>query len=1420
MKISNRICAILLAGLMLVPSASLWAEEDTQNKSSQSYQTRDAGDSSDSSDSIPIAVQSIGSAQGLNGTNFPWKECFPHGLGDGANGVYKQWITYFKDTSSYQADPNEGSHFTTGYVNNTEAKNLPKLTWSFDIPPLNGEFYGFHTENNFSRRKDIPATYEESTGWIQDKANHSKGGELYGVYTMETKIMEYNKPILNVIYKGPYGDELSDADKGSLDEMVPKELRVKFLTSDSELNKDIDSFELPKSPGEYNLWDIGEKERAYVFDSYAFTKEVPKVDVQDDGGYSLLNTPVWRSTFADNRRVKSIEAKYEAGKGGEVKIELMPKILDVPLDKSNTPKPVPAGYKRITLDANGSTLGNKEVKGKIVGGNYDQKEKAYIDVRDDLQWNDYSLLQKLREVVAIGENGETQNEEHPWKGQGLDKLFIGNRQNKVQEITLKADYTATALIMPKEDVPENPGNNYVTLTLHGTSQTDKKERGDGKIFRDKDGNTETKGNQANFWLRRGTPIDFDTIEKIKQATDGFYPKADSPFMSFKAWHTDERATDANMLGEIKDGQYKASLMAQDRDINLYASYKDENMASKWKDYLKVKDINVLQRRILNPEDEDIKNISDKEVKENVIKEINDLWKGAVEKREPNANETFPEEIQGDIPIKKVEDITEPKRDAQTDKSTKVGKIRVTFTDNSTLDLDNQKLIIKHHPVDINSKEIVIKAGESQRSVQVKDLDPSYKGGSVSINVEKEKGKEVYEEVGKATLDGSGSYLIETNRPLEAGEKYQIQIKHPAYKLSGLLWTKWVQLNTGPLKESYDLGKNLYDKLGQDNTLDKTKKDDLKKAIDKAKELINDDGSPKVTTPTKERQEEFDKAKKAIDEAIKNLGGNDLLTLLPYLQVKALAVWENEKPSSDDFKAQVGLNDSVESDPNKVKIEETWEKVKDNITFEIPTTLDTRLQEPKAMKIITSQVKIKLDDNTSLNKNFDLYVYPNLAIDPNKDKQPSDPGFLPLPKDHGYLAFVPGTGIEKIKDNSLYIYKARDDFKLGENQFPVLSADGEKVKDALLPSLKLKAGFTAPLTWKAMDVYEIKKPASGIETYMTEEELLNNDFKQVPKPTLKDEEVNKDTVLKDLPKVKVLGEKGKEVTVLVAKAKSTNQAQLPKPVIEQGHNTTNGETTITGTIKDQPQGTKLALYIEGEKSDTPITINSDGSFTVTIPAEHNYKGRTRTVLHGDRVSIKAYYDGTDAAYTDTMSDDLVLDKKPPELVNVESNIVGRLFKMEGKVQDDNIKDSKVYLKDTQNDETEEVTIKDSDTFSFMLRDVDKSKLTIYTEDRFGNRSKEKPLDSIKEMDKVGFEVRKVYEGQKRIRVYSLPGVEITLYKLNENQQKTEVAKTIINSDGRGTISLNSGFNSGDKLVFIGKKDGLIDSEELRMDVDGR
>lgn len=1404
MKFLNRLCALLLAVAMLVPSNYAWAAPQDVSL----WQERDAGDEDDA---IPIGVQSRVSAQGLKGKAFPWNTYFRN-MGYGQIGVYKQWITYFKDDSSYQADPNEGSHFSTGYEDGTRPKNIPNLTWSFDIPPLNGQFFGFHSDNNFSDRKEIPATYEESTGWIQDKANHSKwGNELHGVYTMDTTIMEHHKPMLNVSYKTPYGTEFSASDQGDISDMVPEELKVKFLTSDKATNDDIDAFDLPKEAGDYNLWEIGDQNGTYVFDSYAFTKEMPQVAVLDSYGTNLVGDRVWTRNFKHGKRVKSIKSSYEEGVGGKIELELMPKIMEVPADQAGK---VPDGYQRITLDANGTSIGNQPVSGKIQNGNFKGQVCSYLDVRNETRWNDGELLQKLRSITAKGDKGDLQNEERPWTGKGLGNIFSGKTEEYVETATLKANYEPTKVIIPKDDVADNPGDNYVTLTLHGTSKASTKERGDGKIFRKKAGKDETKGNQVNFWIRKETPVDFATIDQIMQATDGYYPKADSPFMTFKAWHTDEKVSDANILGEVKNGVYTPKqLIADSRDVNLYASYEDQKMADKWKDYLQVKDINVLQRRILNPEDAEIKAIEDSAVKEKVVKDIQDLWKCAVEKRPAKQDETFPEEIKGDIPIEKVEDLSNRNADTAGDK---VGNIKVTFKDGSTLELKGQKVKVEAYHADYDNST-VFKAGDTQEKVSLRKEKPKYKGGSVAIVLlDGEIQKEL---LGKATLDSGGNYIVETSSPLVAGEKIRVQVMKPGYRTEGHWWTKWVQLNPGPLKESYDLGKKLYDNLGQDDTLDKKKKEDLKKAIDKAKELINDDGSPKDKTPTKERQEAFDKAKKAIDDAIKNLGGNDLLTLLPYVQVKPLALWEGETPSAADLKAHVTLSDTVNQDPNAKNIKERWEAVKDKITVEMVTKpLNTGSTEPKAMKTMTTVVNIKLNDTTATNRNCELYIYPTLAVDPNPGKQPTDPGFLPLPKDYGYLAFVQGQGIEKIKDNSLYIYKATADFKLAESQFPVLTKDGDKTPGALLPSLKLAAGFKAPLSWQAMDTYTINKPAGSEARYMTEQDLLNNNFTFEHKPILKEGIVNKDTVLKDLPKVNVLGEKGKEVTVLVAKATSTDQT-LPAPVIEQGHNTDTGQTIITGTITGQPDGTKLALYIAGNKVDTAISYDEQGKFTVTLPDSYKLAGGSRQVYHGDPVEVKAYYEGSDAAYGEGTSNTVTLDKKAPELVDVNAHISGILLDLQGKIREDHLDGAKVFVKNTTTGRVKELDAS-AGSFEGKLRNVSKDQSVLYTEDKFGNKSQEQSLDSIKDRERVGITIRQVYEGQDRIVVSSIPGAEVTMYSADDQLGKIELDKKVAYLDGRAIFKLSKKLTKGEEIIFVGRYPGLEDSEDTSIIVQGR
>ena len=577
MKLFNRICVLVLAGTLLFPNNCIWAASQIVTAG----QTRDVGQEDEF---ISVGVQNNISTKTLGDQQFSeddWKKYFQNMGYFNRQGLYRQWITYFKENRFYQADLNENAYFSTGYDSyDKKYKNL-NLTWAFDIPPLNGKFYGFHSENNFWDRKDIPLTYEETTGKVLENANHSVGskGELHGVYSMNTTLLEHPKATITIKYQDPYGKEIDERNFDEVKDTIPDGVKAEFrVAGDQELDNSLEKFSLPKNPGTYSLWDLEDKENNFIFDDYAFIKNTPTLSVVDKDNINIVGDSIWKQDIdTKGKRLKSIKASYKPEEGGEVDIQVMPKLLEVPADKAT--QPAPKGYVRLTLDANGTTIGNKAVPGKIVGGKYDNKDKAYLDVRYDTKWNDSDLIQELRSIVAKGNDGETQNEANPWKAEGMYGLFFLKIKDSVSEKTLKADYSATQAIIPKEDAPENPGDNYVTLTLHGTSKTDKKDRGDGVMHREKDGSDESKGNQVNFWLRKQTLVDISDIAKIKEATGGYYPKANSKSMTFEAWHTDEVVTADNILGSMdKDGKYTGTLYAGDRDVNLYAAYKENKSA--------------------------------------------------------------------------------------------------------------------------------------------------------------------------------------------------------------------------------------------------------------------------------------------------------------------------------------------------------------------------------------------------------------------------------------------------------------------------------------------------------------------------------------------------------------------------------------------------------------------------------------------------------------------------------------------------------------------------------------------------------------------------------------------------------------------------------------------------------------------------
>ena len=646
MKLFNRICVLVLAGTLLFPNNCIWAASQIVTAG----QTRDVGQEDEF---ISVGVQNNISTKTLGDQQFSeddWMKYFQNMGYFNRQGLYRQWITYFKENRFYQADLNENAYFSTGYDSyDKKYKNL-NLTWAFDIPPLNGEFYGFHSENNFWDRNDIPITYEETTGKVLEKANHTVGskGELHGVYSMNTTLLEHPKATITIKYQDPYGNEIDESNFDEVKDTIPDGVKAEFrVAGDQELDNSLEKFSLPKNPGTYSLWDLEDKENNFIFDDYAFIKNTPTLSVVDKDNINIVGDSIWKQDIdTKGKRLKSIKASYKPKEGGEVDIQVMPKIMEVPEDKAT--QPAPKGYVRLTLDANGTTIGNKAVQGKIVGGKYDNKDKAYLDVRYDTKWNDSDLIQELRSIVAKGNGGETQNEANPWKAEGMDGLFFLKIKDSVSEKTLKADYSATQAIIPKEDAPENPGDNYVTLTLHGTSKTDKKDRGDGVMHRDKDGSDESKGNQVNFWLRKQTSVDISDIAKIKEATGGYYPKANSKSMTFEAWHTDEVVTADNILGSMDEqGKYTGTLYAGDRDVNLYAAYK-ENKSAKPTD-VKAMNQNIEKDGIVTDKAKDTTTVTGKAPAEStvIIKNAAGQEIGKVEKVPANGEFTVEVKKQAD-----------------------------------------------------------------------------------------------------------------------------------------------------------------------------------------------------------------------------------------------------------------------------------------------------------------------------------------------------------------------------------------------------------------------------------------------------------------------------------------------------------------------------------------------------------------------------------------------------------------------------------------------------------------------------------------------------------------------------------------------------------------------------------------------------
>lgn len=226
----------------------------------------------------------------------------------------------------------------------------------------------------------------------------------------------------------------------------------------------------------------------------------------------------------------------------------------------------------------------------------------------------------------------------------------------------------------------------------------------------------------------------------------------------------------------------------------------------------------------------------------------------------------------------VTDITNPAR-TTAEAGDKVGTLLVTFKDGSTLEVPNQKLIVKPNTVTVALDKA---AGKEN---PLRDGDTTVKGKiSASSNSDKfpvsldgavvtiKKGDTV---LTRTLANADGSFVAGVKDPLVAGEDISVVVTLPESKTESAPVTEKVQLNPDKLNEIIPTGNKVVGNLEGKKGVDQTKVATLKAAIKKATDdLVETNGKVKAgVTVDATGQKSLDDQYEAIKKAIEALTGN-------------------------------------------------------------------------------------------------------------------------------------------------------------------------------------------------------------------------------------------------------------------------------------------------------------------------------------------------------------------------------------------------------------------------------------------------------------------------------------------------------------------------------------------------------------------
>lgn len=224
-------------------------------------------------------------------------------------------------------------------------------------------------------------------------------------------------------------------------------------------------------------------------------------------------------------------------------------------------------------------------------------------------------------------------------------------------------------------------------------------------------------------------------------------------------------------------------------------------------------------------------------------------------------------------------VTDQSGRTTTEAGEKVGTLKVTFKDGSTIEVSNQKLIVKDTKVDINfdkkANDDANAPRHNEEVVKGKITTTETVDGAL-VEVKDSQGNTL----GRGLANADGTFNVGTKRPLKAGEGLSITVTLPEVGRPSDTVTKKVGLNPDELNSILPIADKLLENLKGKPGISKDKLDKLGEAIKAGKALI-DEKTKKAAASVKvdsDGQKSLDEAFAKIKKAMEDLTENQIPTI--------------------------------------------------------------------------------------------------------------------------------------------------------------------------------------------------------------------------------------------------------------------------------------------------------------------------------------------------------------------------------------------------------------------------------------------------------------------------------------------------------------------------------------------------------------